>query len=76
MQELEHAIRRHIDTVNANPRPFRWTKSDDDVAPAESILRGAVTRRLRIKKTTFGQTQIRLNRKDGKLSDTSPRLLL
>ena len=30
-QELEHAIRRYIDTVNANPRPFRWTKSADDI---------------------------------------------
>ena len=30
-QELEQAIRRHIDTVNANPRPFRWTKSADDI---------------------------------------------
>ena len=30
-QELEQAIRRYIDTVNANPRPFRWTKSADDI---------------------------------------------
>ena len=29
--ELEHAIRRYIDTVNANPQPFRWTKSADDI---------------------------------------------
>ena len=25
------AIQNDIDTVNANPRPFRWTKSDDDI---------------------------------------------
>ena len=30
-QELERAIRRYIDTVNSNPRPFRWTKSADDI---------------------------------------------
>ena len=30
-RELEDAIRAYIDTVNANPRPFRWTKSADDI---------------------------------------------
>ena len=30
-RELEHAIRHYIDTVNADPRPFRWTKSTDDI---------------------------------------------
>ena len=30
-QELEQAIRDHIDTVNANPRPFRWSKSAADI---------------------------------------------
>ncbi len=30
-RELEQAIRDHIDTVNANPRPFRWTRSADDI---------------------------------------------
>ena len=30
-EELENAIRRYIDTVNANPQPFRWTKSADDI---------------------------------------------
>ena len=30
-QELEQAIRHYIDTVNANPRSFRWTKSADDI---------------------------------------------
>ena len=30
-QELEQAIRNYIDTVNADPRPFRWTKSADHI---------------------------------------------
>jgi transposase len=30
-QELEAAILGYIDTVNADPRPFRWTKSADDI---------------------------------------------
>ncbi len=30
-RELEQTIRDYIDTVNANPRPFRWTKSADDI---------------------------------------------
>ncbi len=30
-QELEQAIRRYIDTVNANPKPFRWTKAADNI---------------------------------------------
>ena len=30
-QEVEQAIRHYIETVNANPRPLRWTKSADDI---------------------------------------------
>ena len=30
-QELEGAIVTYIDTVNADPKPFRWTKSADDI---------------------------------------------
>ena len=30
-QELKQAIRSYIDTVNADPRPFHWTKSADDI---------------------------------------------
>jgi transposase len=30
-RELEQAILDYIDTVNADPRPFRWTKSADDI---------------------------------------------
>ena len=33
-EELEQAIHHYIDTVNANPRPFRWTKSADDILAA------------------------------------------
>jgi transposase len=29
--ELEAAIHTYIDTVNADPRPFKWTKSADDI---------------------------------------------
>ncbi len=30
-QELEQAIQDYIDTVNDDPKPFRWTKSADDI---------------------------------------------
>jgi len=30
-QELETAIKTHIEAVNADPKPFRWTKSADDI---------------------------------------------
>ncbi len=30
-RELEEAILGYIETVNADPRPFRWTKSADDI---------------------------------------------
>ena len=29
--ELETAIRSYIDAVNEDPKPFRWTKSADDI---------------------------------------------
>jgi len=32
--ELETAIRSYIDIVNENPKPFRWTKSADDILAA------------------------------------------
>jgi transposase len=32
--QLENAIRGYINTVNDNPRPFRWTKSADDILAA------------------------------------------
>ena len=30
-QDLEASILGHIETVNADPEPFRWTKSADDI---------------------------------------------
>jgi hypothetical protein len=30
-RELEKAIRDYIDVVNDRPKPFRWTKSADDI---------------------------------------------
>ncbi len=33
-KELEAAIHDYIGTVNANPKPFRWTKSADDILNA------------------------------------------
>jgi hypothetical protein len=30
-EELEAAIRAYIDATNAEPKPFRWTKSADDI---------------------------------------------
>ncbi len=32
--ELEIAIRAYLDAVNADPKPFRWTKSADDILAA------------------------------------------
>lgn len=33
-QQLENDIRAFIDTHNADPKPFRWTKSADDILAA------------------------------------------
>ena len=30
-EELETAIRSYIEAVNEDPKPFRWTKSADDI---------------------------------------------
>jgi transposase len=30
-EELEAAIKAYIDSVNADPKPFKWTKSADDI---------------------------------------------
>ena len=32
--ELETAIQAYLDAVNADPKPFRWTKSPDDILAA------------------------------------------
>jgi hypothetical protein len=31
---METAIRAYLDAVNADPKPFRWTKSADDILAA------------------------------------------
>jgi len=33
-QELQQAIEAYITTVNADPKPFRWTRSADDILAA------------------------------------------
>ena len=33
-EELEIAIRAYLDAINADPKPFRWTKSADDILAA------------------------------------------
>ena len=33
-EDLETAIRAYLDAVNADPKPFRWTKSADDILAA------------------------------------------
>jgi hypothetical protein len=30
-RELETAVRRYIDVTNAHPRPFKWTKTADEI---------------------------------------------
>ena len=32
--ELEASIQAHIEAMNADPKPFRWTKSADDILAA------------------------------------------
>lgn len=51
-RELEEAILTYIDCVNADPKPFRWTKSADDILA--SIKRFC----LRTLKAAENQTQI------------------
>jgi transposase len=50
--ELEAAITSYIETVNANPKPFIWTKS------ADGILASIKRFRLRTLKTVEIQTEI------------------
>lgn len=52
--ELENDIKAYIDTVNANPKPFRWTKSADDILAAINrfCLRTAETAQSQIKLTS------------------------
>lgn len=57
--ELETAIHSYIDTVNADPRPFRWTKSADDIL---AIIKRFCLRTLQIAET---QAQIRRTSESG-----------
>ena len=31
VRDLEQAMKAYIDATNAEPKPFRWTKSADDI---------------------------------------------
>ncbi len=55
--ELEAAIRAYIEAVNCNPRPFRWTKSADDIL--------ASIKRFCLKTLTIAQAQIAANSESG-----------
>lgn len=57
--DLEAAIKAYIDSVNANPKPFVWTKSADDILA--SIKRFC----LATLKTANIQTQIRQTSESG-----------
>ena len=53
--DLEAAIRAYIDTVNANPKPFIWTKSANEILA--SIKRFCLaTRKTAQLQTQIGQT--------------------
>jgi hypothetical protein len=42
--ELEAAINTYIKTRNADPKPFRWTKSADDIlASIDRFCRGTIS---------------------------------
>ena len=50
-EDLETAIRAYLDAVNADPKPFRWTKSADDILAAIKrfclkTLRGRASKKL------------------------------
>ena len=52
--ELETAIHSYIETVNADPRPFRWTKSADDIL--------ATIKRFCLRTLETAETQARIDR--------------
>ena len=53
VQVLERDIRAFIEVHNADPRPFRWTKSADDILA--SVKRFCL-RSLEVRKTQIGET--------------------
>jgi hypothetical protein len=56
---LETAIRACLDAVNADPKPFRWTKSADDILAA--VKRFC----LKIREIAAAQTEIARNSESG-----------
>ena len=65
-QELEDAILDYIETIDAHPRPFRWTKSADDIL--------AIMKRicLRMLKTTAIQNKISESSESGRWAQIHP----
>ena len=55
--ELEAAIRTYIDAINADPKPFSWTKSADDIL--------ASIKRFCLKTLSTAQAQIAANSESG-----------
>ena len=53
-QELQEAIDAYIKTVNADPKPFRWTRSADDILAAVNrfCLRTNQTAKMQITQTS------------------------
>jgi hypothetical protein len=40
VRALEHAIREYLDLHNVEPKPFRWTKSADEIiASVNSVIK-------------------------------------
>src|SRR5215469_9700847 len=63
--ELEAAIKAYIETVNANPRPFVWTKSAEDILATIkrfclATLRAAQTQTLISKTSESRHSHVRL----------------
>ena len=56
-EDLEAAIRAYIDTVNADPKPVRWTKSADDIL--------ATIQRFCLRTIDTAQQQIKLTSESG-----------
>lgn len=56
-RDLEAAIKAYIDAVNANPKPFRWTKSADDIL--------ATIRRFCLRTLNTAERQIELTSESG-----------
>lgn len=51
---METAIHAYIDAVNADPKPFRWTESADDIL--------AAIKRFRLKSLKVASAQAQIER--------------